>query len=164
MTIGDVFSVVAAICGIFLTSWATVVAMVLLFPNASERARLAIRQPKRSMLRGFGILITIGLFAVVTLANPAPPVKLVGWMLTLFLLGISYVGTAGIALEAGRRIQAMQPEMPAYPAFVRGAAYVVGSTILPLLGWFAIAPLLFIASLGAGWKAAFVSASRVPEV
>jgi hypothetical protein len=153
---------VAAILGIYLSAWATVVAMTLVFSNATERARLATEQPKRMMLRGVVILLTVGLAGAVMLANPAPPVKLAGWLAVLFLLGVAAIGTSGISREAGRRIQAMDPGMAAYPAFVRGSAYVVGATILPILGWFALAPLLLIASLGAGWKA--VMSSARPEM
>lgn len=160
MTIGDVFSVVAAILGIYLSGWAAVVAMALIFPSATERARLATERPVRIMARGLVILFTLGLAGAVMLASRIPALKLVGWIVVLALLCISAVGTSGIAREAGRRIQEMDPGMAEYPAFARGAAYVVGATILPILGWFALAPLLLLASLGAGWKAVISSTTQ----
>jgi hypothetical protein len=153
MTIGDVFSVVASIFGIFLTSWATIVAVSLLLPNAAERARRATAEPGRAIFRGLVIFLTLGIVGFAMFVSPAPLIKTFGLLILLTLLGIAAVGSSGIAQEAGRRIQAMDPTMPAYPSLVRGAAYVVGATILPVLGWFGFGPLLFLASLGAGWKA-----------
>ena len=153
MTQGDVFSVVAAIFGIFLTAWASVVAIALLCPGAVDKARLAVAAPGRAIFHGLAILLTLGLLGVVLLVNPLPLLKLVGWVVTLALLACASVGLSGISQAAGRRIQDLDPMMPAYPAMVRGAAYVVGATILPVLGWFAFGPLLLLASIGAGWKA-----------
>ena len=154
VTIGDVFSIVAAIFGLFITAWAASVAIMLLLPQATERARaVAEETPGRTILSGIALLLTVGLVGVVMLGNPLPLMKLLGWTLTLGLLGIAAIGTAGIGQAAGSRIRVLAPEMPAYPAMVRGAAYVIGVTLLPLLGWFLFAPILLLASLGAGWKA-----------
>jgi len=153
MTQGDVFSVVAAIFGIFVTAWATAVALALLCPAAVERARQAAREPAKVLVGGFLLTITLGTAGVIMLAAPLPLVKFGGWVVILALLACASVGLSGIAQSAGRRIQDLDPTMAAYPAMVRGAAYVVGATILPILGWFAFGPLLLLASIGAGSRA-----------
>jgi len=161
MIFGDVFSIVMAVVAIFLTGWATMIAMALLCPGAAERARKAALEPKKALVRGLMLLLTVGLLGVVFIAIPNPLTKFVGWVLVLGLLTISSVGTAGISLNASRRLQDMDPTMPAYGAFVRSSAYVAGATILPLVGWFFIAPLLLIASIGSGWKAVMHVPGRV---
>ncbi len=153
MTIGDVFSVVAGILGTFLTWWAAVVAAGLLFPNPTERARRALEEPKRTTGFGFVLALTLGLLSVGMSASPLPVIKGLGMILLFWLLALAILGTAGVAALVGRRIQDLDPSLAAYPASVRGAAFVVGGTLLPFLGWFAFAPFLLAASLGAGWKA-----------
>jgi hypothetical protein len=160
MTIGDVFSVVAGIFGSFLTLWAAVVAAGLLFPGPTERARVSLEEPKRAVGRGLAVAATLGFLSIVMSANPFPLVKGLGMILLFWLLAVSVLGTAGVASAVGRRIQDLDPGMAAYPATVRGAAFVVGGTLLPILGWFAFGPVLFIASLGAGWQALVPSIRR----
>lgn len=160
MTIGDVFSVVAGILGTFLTLWAAVVAAGLLFPGPAERARVSLAEPKRAVGRGLLLTLTLGLLSVAMSASPLPLLKGLGLILLFWLLAVGILGTAGVALAVGRRIQDLDPQMAAYPATVRGAAFVVGGTLLPLLGWFAFGPVLFLASLGAGWQALVPSLRR----
>lgn len=160
MTIGDVFSVVAGILGTFLTLWAAVVAAGLLFPGPAERARASLEEPKRAVGRGLLLTLTLGLLSIAMSASPLPLLKGLGLILLFWLLAVGILGTAGVALAVGRRIQDLDPEMAAYPATVRGAAFVVGGTLLPFLGWFAFGPVLFLASLGAGWQALVPSLRR----
>jgi hypothetical protein len=163
-TIGDVFSIVAAIFGSFLTLWAAVVAAGLLFPGAAEKARRSLEEPKRTIGRGLAVALTLGTLAIAMSATPAPLVKGLGLILLFWLFALSILGTAGVSAAVGRRIQDLDPGMAAYPATVRGAAFVVGGTLLPFLGWFAFGPVLFLASLGAGWKAVVAPVRReAPE-
>jgi multisubunit Na+/H+ antiporter MnhE subunit len=164
-TLGDVFSIVAAILGSFLTLWAAVVAAGLLFPGATERARFAFEEPSRTLVRGLIVALTLGVLAFVMFAGPLPLFKGLGLLLLFWLFALSILGTAGVSAAVGRRIQDLDPGMAAYPATVRGAAFIVGGTLLPILGWFAFAPVLFVASLGAGWKAVVAPVRReAPEV
>ncbi|MGV3615083.1 MAG: hypothetical protein ACO1SV_07090 [Fimbriimonas sp.] len=160
MTIGDVFSVVAGVFGTFMALWASVVAAGLLFPGPTERARLALEEPKRTVGRGLVVTLTLGVLSVAMSASPLPPVKGVGLILLFWLLAVSILGTAGVAASVARRIQDLDPGMAAYPATIRAAAFVVGGTLLPILGWFAFGPVLFLAGLGAGFKALVPSSRR----
>lgn len=160
MIIGDVLSVVAGVLGTFLTLWAAVVAAGLLFPCPAERARASLEEPKRAVVRGLLVVATLGLLSFLMSASPFPLVKGLGLILLFWLLAVSVLGTAGVASAVGRRIQDLDPGMAAYPATVRGAAFVVGGTLLPILGWFAFGPVLFLASLGAGWQALVPSMRR----
>jgi hypothetical protein len=160
MTIGDVFSVVAAIFGIFLTSWATVVGVALLMPNAAERSRRALDEPKKAILRGVLILVPLLTIGVILLSLPLPLIKMAGWVITLGWMSLAAIGASGLAQAAGRRIQDLDSSIGAYGSLCRGAAYVVGAGILPVLGWFAFGPLLILASIGAGWSAVITPAAR----
>jgi hypothetical protein len=73
----------------------------------------------------------------------------------LALLTLASIGLAGASEIAGERIQSRDPDMASYPAFVRGAAYLIGGAMLPILGWFAFGPLLLAAAVGAGSKSVF---------
>lgn len=160
MGIGDVMTVVWSILGCFLTIWAAVVAAGLLFPGPSERARKAIEEPKRAFFHGLALVATLGLLSLVMIVNPLPLFKTVGIVVLCVLLSFGILGTSGVSLAVGRRIQDLDPGMAAYPASVRAAAFVVGGTLMPLLGWFVFGPMLFITSLGAGWKAVVRPARR----
>lgn len=152
-TIGDVFSVVAAILGIFLTLWSAVVAAGLLFPDASVRATEAIAEPKRCIGRGFLVLLVLGFLGVALMNSPVPLIKTVGVLELAWLLSLSVLGMSGLAFGMGRRIQTLDPNMAAHPANVRGAAFLVGGMMVPLLGWVLFGPVVLAASVGAGWRA-----------
>src|SRR5690606_33713180 len=148
------------ILGTFLTWWAAVVAAGLLFPGPTERALKSLEDPKRTVLRGLVVAATIGVLSFAMAANPIPLVKGLGMIVFFWLIGVGILGTAGISAAVGRRIQDLDPGMAAYPAMVRGAAFVVGGTLLPIFGWFAFGPVLFLGALGAGWKALVPSLRR----
>lgn len=153
-TIGDGFIIAFTLTGLFITSWVTSIAIMLLFPNVSERARVAATErTAKTVGLGLVLLLTIGLLGIVGLGNPLPILKLVGWVIILGLLAVAAVGTSGISQAAGYRLKELDPSISLSQAMLRGAAFVVGPTILPLLGWMFYAPLLLLASLGAGWKA-----------
>jgi hypothetical protein len=164
MTIGDVFSVVASIFGIFLTAWAATVALSLLLANVVERARKETDRPKVMLLRGLVFVLTIGFPGFAMLASPVPLLKIVGFGLLLGLLTMAAIGLSGLAQAAGRRIQDLDSTMATYPAVVRGAAFTVGATLLPIVGWFGLGPILLILSLGAGSAAVFSYARKSTTV
>jgi hypothetical protein len=51
---------------------------------------------------------------------------------------------------ASRRIRALDASISPFSALSRGAALVVLPSLLPVLGWFLVGPLLFFVGLGAG--------------
>ena len=70
------------------------------------------------------------------------------------------MGGAGLSLAASRRIREMDPDASEFSALVRGAGVLVLSGLLPVLGWFGIAPVALLVSLGAGLKAVFARRSQ----
>jgi len=54
--------------------------------------------------------------------------------------------------------------MSHYASFSKGAAFMIVGCILPLVGWLAFGPLLFLAAIGAGSKAAFSRTAQPSEL
>lgn len=154
VTIGDVFSVVAALFAVCLSSWALMLATTLLFPQKTRYAQTEItRRPWRAFLSGLLILLVAGTIGLAMAANPAPGVKLAGIMVLLAVLSVACVGAGGLSSLVGERMQPMDPSLSAYKAVGRGAAIVVGATLLPFVGWWVFTPIVLAVSFGAGLSA-----------
>jgi hypothetical protein len=55
--------------------------------------------------------------------------------------------------QAAGRVQEHEPRLSPYAALMRGAALVVVPGLLPVFGWFIIAPAMLFVGVGAGTKA-----------
>lgn len=159
---GDVLAFMSLLIGSCVSAWALTVAYGLLFPARSDFAKdVVAASPWKCVARGALTAITLGLLGfILAVKAPNPMVKLVGWMILLFIFSIAALGMAGIALNAGERLRKMAPDMNHYAAFSRGAAFLIVGCILPVVGWLAFAPLLYLAAIGAGWKAVFARGHR----
>jgi len=159
---GDVLATILTLVGSCLSAWALTLAYGLLFPARSELARREIStQPLRCVGRGAVVFLTVGLLgAVVVGASHIPLVKLLGWFLLMSLFLVAALGLSGIAMNAGERLQRLAPDLTPYAAYSRGAAFLIVGCMLPLVGWFAFGPLLLLAAIGAGSKAAFAKVSQ----
>lgn len=157
VTIGNVFSVVAALAGICITAWAMILATTLAFPRAAEAAR---SRHERSAFTGFfiglGMMVFFGTISLVLLKLPIPLAKLIGTTLYLSLMAIAALGAGGVALTLGARLRTLQPELSPYAALVKADALMVVSCLFPLLGWFLVAPVLTLICLGNGTQALLV--------
>ncbi len=137
--------VVAFLVGLGGTAWAMTVAIGLLFPEHTARASGAT---KGAFVRGLPLLLA-GVLAV-ALLSAGPGMKLMGWTILLAVLALAALGLAGLSRMAGRRVGLLAPEMGEYPAFLRGAGFLVAACLFPVLGWFLFAPAAFVVALGAG--------------
>lgn len=162
ITIGDALAVVGVFLGVCGSLWALVLGASLLFPTKAAAAQGALERPWACFLRGLLAVATLGLLAVALTASPGPLGKLLGIALYVFLLAISAIGGAGITHASAERIRELDPEGSAFSALVRGAGILVLSGLVPVLGWFGIAPIALLVSLGAGLKAVF--SRRAAEV
>lgn len=149
MVTADVLAVIALLVGVGGTAWAMTVSMGLLFPEGARRAGEATRG---AFVRGL-LPFAAGLFGLGVSSVPFPGAKLLGLFLVLAVLALASLGLAGLARVAGRRITMLQPGLGEYPAFLRGAGFLVAACLFPLLGWFLFAPALFVVALGAGASA-----------
>lgn len=147
MVTADVLAVIALLVGIGGTAWAMTVTMGLLFPESAARASASMRGAFVRGLVPFGL----GLFGLILFKLPIPGAKLLSTVLVLGTLALAALGLAGLSRLAGRRIALLSPEMGEYPAFLRGAGFLVAACLFPVLGWFLFAPAAFVVALGAGW-------------
>lgn len=160
---GDVLAFISLLLGTCVPAWALTITYGLLFPGRSEVAKGIVNaQPWKCVGRGALIVLTLGLLGVALVASPAPVTKLLGWLLLLAILSVAALGLSGVALNASERMRSMAPDMTHYAAFSRGAAFMIAGCILPFVGWFAFGPLLFLAAIGAGSKAAFSRMGETP--
>ena len=163
MTFGDVLAVVAGLVGICISAWTTLVFFSLFFPVRADQAANSIQLSASKMaLRGFGI---VAVFAVIAIAlfklhNPLP--TLMAWTILLALLSLAALGGSGLTLLAAARVHDREPQLSAYAALMRGAALVVVPGLLPVFGWFLVAPLMLFVGVGAGTRAIRIVPSPAP--
>jgi hypothetical protein len=156
VTIGDVFSVVAAILAICVSGWAMLLTTTLLFPNRARAAQASIeRRPWRAFFVGLLVLIVPGTFALGMMSHPSPPIKLAGILLSLTLLSLAAVGASGLSQLVGERMKPMDPSLSAYRAVAKGAAIVIAAGLLPFVGWWVFLPIVLAVSLGSGLGSLF---------
>ena len=158
-TIGDSFAIVAILFGIGFTAWAMIMAASILFAEKALAARnLTEQHPWRAFAVGLGVLIPLGLIGLTMAALPLPPAKLLGTTLLLALVALSMFGASGLCLSLAGRLRAMEPGISVYASVVRSASFLVIASFFPMVGWFLVAPVVFILSLGVGVQAMFARA------
>lgn len=154
MTIGDVLAVVAALAAVGIGWAATVLMVALAFPERARRAGEAIAgAPGVSLARGAGLFVAVAFVAGTLIHHAAGPVRLIGFALWAGLGLFAAVGSAGIARLLGERIQGVGTHMRPFAALTRGAALYVAAGFLPIIGWFLVAPLALLFSLGGAFAA-----------
>lgn len=129
-----------------LTTWRA------LFPAVVDRAcaRLA-----GSMWKcfGFGLVVAFAfaLPALILIALPFGPAKLIGWSIVASSLMLASLGASGLASLIGERLGQMSgPSWSEASVFVRGAVALELAAAFPIIGWFLFLPLSTVAAAGAG--------------
>lgn len=152
-TIGDSFAIVALLALLGLTTWALLLIASLLF---GQRAESAMWEYTHRPLAGFGtgilILLTWGSLSIVLLNLPNPILKFLGFLGILLPFLVSVIGSAGLCGLIAQRIRDAEPGLSPYAAMVRSSMLVAVAWFFPVLGWFLIAPVILITSLGIGIK------------
>jgi len=162
---GDVLMIVAIYLSLSVTGYAAILAAGLFFEPATARARERVAFGVwRTALTGLLIAATIGTLAFVMIAAPPPPLKILGVAVLGALLFVAAIGASGMAKLAAERISESHPEMQAFTARSRAAMLIVGSTMMPFVGWFIVAPLMLAVALGAGWRATVRRVRRAETV
>lgn len=147
---------VMAIFGILLLLGLTYPGMLttwrMLFPSLVERSctRLA-GSPWKSF--AFGLVVAFGFAApaLVLIALPFGPAKLVGWSVFAAGLMIASLGASGLASLIGERLgQLSGPGRSEASAFIRGAVALELAAAFPIIGWFFFLPLSTLTAAGAG--------------
>ncbi len=159
VTLGDVLAVIGIVTASVLSLWALVLAMSLLFGERTSIARTRLEHsPVKVTLLGAVIALVIGVLTAALLNQPNGLLKLIGWIIYLLLLVMGAIGFTGLARLVAERLVRLEPSLTPYAALSRGALFCVLATLVPILGWFLIAPLITFASVGAGVEALFARA------
>jgi hypothetical protein len=143
-TIGDSFSVVATLGGIAVTTWSFSIAC----------ARSAVTSKTSSSI-GMGFLaLLFGVFSFIVVALPNPITKLLGTIMLASYLGLIAIGVSGISKLAAERLRDLKGgSSNLFDSYAKAALYIVMAAMLPILGWFILAPMLILFGGGAGLKA-----------
>lgn len=164
-TIGDSFAIVAILLGIGLTAWAMILGASILFAEKALAARnLTEEHPWRGFGIGLAVAVPLGFVSLVLSGVPLPPVKFLGLMGLMILVALSMFGASGLCLSLAGRIRTMEPGISVYTSVVRASAVLVIAAFFPLVGWFLIAPILFVISLGVGVQAMFAKAHAMERL
>ena len=150
MTIGDVLAVMAAVFVVGATWAATILLTALAFPaRAALAQRKLVSGPGASAARGVGVSLVFGVLAAAFWSHPGPA-RLIGGLFLGALGALAAVGSAGIARLVGERIQAVGSHMNPFATLTRGTILYVVAGFLPVIGWFLVAPVALLLSIGSG--------------
>lgn len=150
--IGDVFAVVSALATLVVAAWALLMVLPTLFPARVERAHEVVKQtPWRAFGAGLAVFVVGGFVGLALMNAPQPIIKLLGFALIAFVLGTGAIGSAGIAAFGAGRIRQMDPQVSEFHARSRSSLMLVVAGVLPILGWFVVAPAMAVFGCGAGW-------------
>jgi len=121
----------------------------LLFPATVDRARLRLEStPWQTFWFGGVITAATIIPTVLLLALPFGPAKFAGWFIIALLVGLSSLGSAGIAAKMAQTLSGRSGFSQA-AAFVSGAVALELAVIFPVIGWFFVLPLTIVSALGA---------------
>lgn len=161
-TIGDVLAVIGVVVTVVVSTWALVLTVSILFGRRTMRAQARVEQaPVKTILLGAAMTLILGFIVVALLNQPNPLGKLIGWVIYLLMLVVTAIGLSGLAGLLARHLAQMEPSLSPYGALSRAAFICVVAMLLPIFGWFVVAPLTLFVSLGAGTLATL---ERTPAV
>lgn len=151
IVLGDVFAVIATLLASFLTSYAMILGLSLLYPTRSQAAANYLStNSSKAFWRGL-VIGGISAFVLVILAQvPLPLAKLASLLGFCLLICIAMVGASGITLNMAARLRVMDPSMSPNAANSRSTMLLVGAGLFPVVGWFLFAPAILLVSLGGG--------------
>lgn len=153
IVLGDVFAVIATLVGLFLTGYAMISGLSLLFAaRARQAADELICAPRAIALRGFLIGVPSIFLFLVMLGLPNPITKLVGWMGIVLLLTVSMFGASGVAWIMAEKLRLLDANQTPHSAMSRSIMLLLGAALFPVVGWFLFAPVMIFTGLGAGLK------------
>ncbi len=153
-TLGDVWAITAIIVGFSVCAWSLLLCLALIFQRRTQFSKELIEtKPGKMVFTGLVLSLVLGTGGVVLLNMPNGVVKLVGWMILLGLMALSFTGTAGLVALAGERVQMLDRGLSGYGSLSRGALFVVLPAVMPILGWFLYLPIVFCLGVGAGLRA-----------
>lgn len=136
-----------------ITIAATTVALLVLLPfliprHVAQAGHTMQTMPGRSFIIG---LVNALFFLVIAavLAQGGDGGGLLALLLVLALLALAAVGLAGLVMVLHQRIYPRAENAAGMQLLVKTAVLLVAAALLPILGWFVLAPILLLVGLGA---------------
>ncbi len=164
LTIGDVLAATLLVLGTALTTLSAFVLVGLLFPVRAEAAAQRVEsRPWATMTSGVLVALPALALATVLGAIPSPVARALSLVVVVLLLVVAVVGASGLAKLAANRAEAANSRLSSLGGLVLGSTLLVLAALIPLVGWFVVAPIGLLTSLGAGVHALKPSSGRVPK-
>ena len=149
-TLGDVFLVLGGLLMVGVASWAALVLSAIVFPNQSAKiANRISAKPGATLFMGFMIFAPVTIRALVLASVPSPLVKMMALLIFLALLVVCIIGSGGVVRWVSENVKSSAGDISTYGSTTRAAGLIVAACNIPFVGWFLLAPLLLIGSVGA---------------
>lgn len=151
MIMADVFKIVFLIVGSLLVLVSYWLASAALFPVWIARARAAYdTRSVRSTLLGAAVTAPLALLGIGLMSNGAqPPLVLLGGLVVSVPVFLALAGSAGLALRIGAGLALPGDELAPWRRVLRGGTVLALTFLLPLVGWFIVAPFALVSGVGA---------------
>lgn len=107
---------------------------------------------------GFATIVGVGLCSV---GNPATTIAGTAWLTAL--LALSLAGTAGLAARIGEGLASPSDEGREWIRTLKGGVVLELCFLLPVLGWFVVAPIAVYGGLGAAIQALVQALVALPR-
>jgi hypothetical protein len=141
---------VAVVLGLFLAIGGYWLLSRALWPTLVGRAEARFAaMPKRTVLAGAPLLLLTVIADSKLLAAPAPPLRVMGFIITGLTIGFALTGAAGLAARVGQGLGSPSDAGREWFLTLKGGAVLLASCLIPVLGWFVILPILLCGGLGA---------------
>lgn len=136
-----------------------------LFSGFARRAEIAWTERSwLSLLLGAPVLAVLAFASMALLNAPSGALRIVGFAFGGLSLGFVFAGASGLAARVGRGLSSPSDEGREWARTLRGGIVLEVSLLLPILGWFLIAPVVLLGGAGAAVRALFARRRAAPAL
>ena len=150
MIVADILFYFLIILGFYLVFQSYWLAAEALFPRLIERCRRKyVFSPWFSLFCGLLFtfpVMTIGVLLATRMGNGL--LQIGGLFCILLLLLFGLIGSAGLCRQIGAGLSSPYDETQPWRRVFRGGAILGLTFVMPVLGWFAVLPLVLISGVG----------------
>lgn len=152
LVLGDVMAVIAILIGFALSAWGGMMLSALFFPSKAREAAARIEsRPFATFAWGLAYGLPLSLFGIALLSAPQPVAKVIGFVMLMIVVLVGMVGSGGVATIAAQRIEHLGGATTRFHGLARGGMLAVFACLMPIFGWFFLAPVMLILCVGAGF-------------
>ncbi|MBL8148457.1 MAG: hypothetical protein JNN15_00840 [Blastocatellia bacterium] len=153
MTIADLLAIVSGLILVSLGFISIFIVIRITFPEKVKEADQYISEkPVRTLLRGSLTFLLFSIITILLLALPFPLLKLFGFISLILGLVVTMFGGAGLISHLSKRFDQhfYGKTTTSLRSYLLASLAVEFSILLPIVGWFALLPMVFLMMLGAG--------------